>query len=478
MSLYARGLQENVFKYFEIVSSIPRGSGNCEAIADYLVAFAIEHSFKYFRDEYNNVIIYRNPTKGFENRPTVILQGHTDMVCEKNKDVDFDFINNSLNLCYEDGMIYAQGTTLGADNGIAIAIILSLLDDVTLSLPCIEAVFTSDEEIGMIGASNLNLSLLKGRKFINLDADNEGEFIVGCAGGNAVKCEIPISREYSDCKSFQVSVCGLKGGHSGVEINSGRANSNHILARFLQFLSNRCLYKIIGFNGGLKDNVIPSYSYAKISIDDYKILRKCKEEFINEVKKEFLITDPNINIEISECMNSCNALDNESTKKLIDFILIAPNGVTNLYNSDREFVETSLNLGIVNSFNDKIELIYGVRSCFEHKKMLINDILEKLCVLYGAKCSVFGDYPAWQRIENSELVSLFKDSYENICGGSPKIVSIHAGLECGFFAGEIKDLDCISIGPNIYDIHTPNERLDVESVRTLRKLLVDVLSNI
>ena len=467
-----------IFEYFEKISSIPRGSGNCKAIADYLVKFADNLKLKHYRDEFDNVIIVREASKGFENNIPVILQAHTDMVCEKDNDVEFDFFNDKLNLQIKDGYISANGTTLGADNGIGVSVILALISDETLSLPYIEAVFTSDEETGMVGASKLDASCLKGKRLINIDGDREGEFIIGCAGGNVTKCTLPIAREEFHGKYYQISVKGLKGGHSGIDINSGRANANVILANFLNYLSNKTEFRLVSINGGKKDNVIPSFSLAEIILSDFDVLYECQIDFLKNIKAEYSFSEPDLNIEISECACDCYPMDLYSTRSVIDFILISPNGIVELNKNDSSLVDTSLNLGILETRGDCVEISYCVRSGLNHNKYILNERLSKISRFYNCEYTIEGDYPAWEHSNESELISLFTDAYKKTCGTNSEVLTIHAGLECGIFASKIEGLDCISIGCDLEDIHTTRERVNINSVNNLWNMIVSVLTHL
>lgn len=468
---------KNVFAYFEEFSGIPHGSGNTKIAADWLVEFAKTHSLEFHRDAFNNVIIIREASNGYETIAPVILQGHIDMVCEKESFSDIDFITDGISLELSRDFISAKGTTLGADNGIAVAMMLAVLSDVTLALPRIEAIFSSDEEIGMIGASNIDVSPIKGKRMINIDGDKEGEFITGCAGGNVSVCKLPISRQEYQSDCYRICVKGLKGGHSGIEIDSGRANSNIILARFLKEFSKQAEFRLISFDGGLKDNAIPVFSVAKISTSEYKLLRCMSREFVDSIKSEYSSIDSDIEIEISMCQYD-TPMDSKSGKDVIDFVLLAPNGVVDMSKSIPGLVETSLNLGILKTDENNVCFSYCVRSSINAKKVMLCDRLEILCSRFGAEFFIEGDYPAWEFSEDSALVKVFSDSYLEVNGINPNIITIHAGVECGVFSAKIPGLDCISIGPDLYDIHTPQERMSIDSVKRTWDLLIKVLTNI
>lgn len=467
----------SVFNYFKQICKIPRGSGNCGAIADMLVSFAKHNNLECFRDKHDNVIIIKEASMGKEGLKPVILQGHTDMVCEKIPDYDFDFLKNGIELNFDGDYITANNTTLGADNGIAVAFMLAILSDVTLSLPRIEAVFTSDEEIGMIGAMHLDVSPLKGRRMINLDCDKEGEFIIGCAGGVVSDCVIPVKREAYDGDAYQITVSGLKGGHSGEKIDCGRANADILLVRLLQQISKEIDFRLISIDGGLKDNAIPSKAYAKIISSDYNIIRNNVVKFQNDICNEFRLTEPDVRIELSQCEYS-KPMDSFSMSNVLDFLILAPNGVQDMSKNIEGLVETSLNLGILSTDIDSVSVSYCVRSSIESKKNLVCEKLSKLCNLYGGSFSVEGNYPAWEFYNNSELVSIFENTYQNMFKSKPKILTIHAGLECGVFVSKIPGLDCISIGPDLDEIHTPYERMNVLSVKRTWDMLINILTNI
>lgn len=466
-----------VFKYFEEICSIPHGSKNTKKISDWLVNFAKEQGLWYIQDEFDNVVIKKAATKGYENVEPVILQGHIDMVCEKAPDCTKNMDVEGLDIAVDGDFVYAKGTTLGGDDGIAVAMMLEILASDKYEHPDIEAVFTSDEEIGLIGATNLDMSVLFAKKLINIDSESEGVFTVGCAGGNRTECEIPVCYSDFDGEYVTVKISGLLGGHSGVEIDKGRANANILLGRVLSLISDKTEIRIVSVNGGLKDNAIPREAVAVIkTVSKEAVYSVCKDAE-NEFKLQYRDSDRDVFVSISDDGYG-EAFDAESTEKIIRFLNETPNGIIKMNEHIHGLVQTSLNLGILKTENAIVRASFGVRSSVDAEKA---ELVEKLKTLTEKLCgniSVSGDYPGWDYTGKSELedimVSVFKKQY----GYEPKVITIHAGLECGLFSAKIKKLDCISIGPDIHDIHTSAERMSVSSVQRVFKMVVEVLKQL
>lgn len=465
---------KKVFEYFEELCSVPRGSRNSAPVAGWLVSVAVRLGLDYTKDKYDNVIIRKKASMGYEDAPPVILQGHTDMVCEKDASVDFDFEKDPLRLCYENGVISATGTTLGADNGIAVAMMLAILSDDTLCHPKIEALFTSNEEIGMIGAMGLDASSLEGRRLVNIDSEDEGVFTLGCAGGNVTECVLPIRREAFDGKYYKVSVTGLLGGHSGTEINKGRANANILMSRVLSMAASAAELRICSVSGGTKDNAIPCEAEAVVAVKDEKALSDAvglmQQTFANEYKK----TDPDILVSF---MSTAPQLptDAESTLKTLSLVSVAPNGVQEMSRDIDNLVETSLNLGILSTGHEEVRVSYCVRSSVESRKLMITERLSLITKALGGYTSVSGDYPAWEYKAESSLRDLISGVFRQQYGRDPVCEIIHAGLECGILSSKIENLDCISIGPDLKDIHTCREHFLPDSVLRVWNLLIEVL---
>ena len=467
---------ENVFKYFEEICGIPHGSENMNAIAEYCVKFAESHSLKVIRDDADNVVIFKPASAGYENSKPVILQGHLDMVCQKTEDCKIDFSKDGLDLFIDGDLIGARDTTLGADNGIAIAMILAILESDTLSHPEIQAVFTTDEEIGMIGAGKLDMNILSAKRMINLDAEEDDAVTVSCAGGSDFRTVIPFNRIKKSGTKVIVTLKGLQGGHSGVEIHKGRVNADILAGRFLNHISDISDFDIISINGGDKGNAIPNLCRIELCVNNPHTFKKNSEMYLEILKKEIYEREKGFEaiIEIRE-EDEFEVLHPEIRDKIIFILLCVPNGIIEMSAEIDGLVETSLNLGVLSTESDKITLLFTLRS---NKKSALGFLEEKLKTFFKVvPCEVYtsGHYPPWEFKENSELQTLYKEVYESICRVAPKVEAIHAGLECGVFASAIKGLDCIAIGPALYDVHTINERLSISSAERIFNVLISLL---
>lgn len=470
---------KKVFEYFEKICSIPHGSGNMKEISNFLAHFAKENSLKYILDAKNNVIIYKNATSGYENKEPIILQGHIDMVCQKDDTYNIDFEKDGLDIYIDNDFIKAKGTTLGADNGIAVAMILAILDDKTLKHPPIEAIFTTDEEIGMIGAGGLPFEALQGKKMINLDNEEIDTIVVSCAGGSDFLMHIPTCYKTTTGTKIIFNIKGLKGGHSGIEINNCRTNANMLAGRILNRIKNICDFDIIKVNGGTKANAIPNSFFAEIVTQNPELFCSSAKEYIKTVKYEISDREKNFVTEILSGENGeFKAIDKASKEKLIFTLLCAPNGVMEMSSTIDNLVETSLNLGILNTDDEKITLHFALRS---NKKSALYALEERL-VAFASQLNIefdaFGHYPPWEYKNNSELQEIYKKAYIEKFNKEPKVIAIHAGLECGVFSDNIQDIDCISIGPDIFDVHTTKERLDINSTKQLFDLLLMLIERI
>lgn len=474
MSIFENCEPKNVLHYFEKLCSIPRGSGNCGNVATWLETFAYSHGLKVIRDKSNNVIIFKEASRGREALAPLILQAHTDMVCEKESGSNINFDTDPINIIVECDVVRAKSTTLGADNGIGVALILAILADDNLVHPKIEAVFTSDEEIGMVGASALDVSVLKGTRMINLDSEDEEVFIVGCAGGNVTKNTIPIARDDFEGKYYELRIAGLTGGHSGADIDKYRANSNVLMGRLLLAISKSTQMRLGSINGGNKDNVIASDTSAVIAITDEialnNILTQMRAAFLNEYK----LTDPHMTISVSG-VGKTPVMSEESTRKIVFLLALSPDGIQSMSSDIEGLVQSSLNLGILKTTDNNVEFSHCVRSSLETQKQMICDRLCALCSNLGGHSEIDGDYPAWEYEPDSELRELMAEIYKKQRGSEPKLSAIHAGLECGLFTAMIPNLDCVSCGPNLADIHTPRERFYISSVKNLWDMLVETL---
>lgn len=466
---------ERVFYYFNELCKIPHGSGNMDAIADYCVNFTKEHNLKYNRDNANNVIIYK-PTANYPN-DAVILQGHLDMVCQKDSESDIDFLKQGIAAYCDGDFLKAKNTTLGADNGIAVAMILSILENDDLAIPSIEAVFTTDEEIGMIGAKALDTSLLKANKMINIDSEDDNVLTVSCAGGSDFCAVLPIDRNQKSGTEITVTLKGLKGGHSGVEIDKKRINANTLAGRFLNYMKNRCDFDIISINGGDKANAIPNYCQIKLCSNCADEFKTEAYEYINVIKSEISAREPDFDAQITlGSQDNFSVLSNKND--IIGVLIGTPNGIIEMSAEIENLVETSLNLGILATKENEITLQFALRSNKQSALDFLEEKLQTFFEKYPCKTDIGGKYPTWEFKENSNLQKLYCEVYSEQTGNQPKVEAIHAGLECAVFSSKIKDLDCIAIGPTIFDAHTTNEKLSISSTKKIFNILTDVLTKL
>ncbi len=470
---------QRVFYYFEQLSAIPHGSENMDKIAEFCVNFAIDHGLKYIRDNANNVIIYKNGTADYENSKPVILQGHLDMVCQKTPDCDIDFENDGLELLVDGDFLTAQGTTLGADNGIAVAIILAILEREDISHPPIEAVFTTDEEIGMIGARALDMSALKSTRMINLDSDAEGIVTVSCAGGSDFVAKLPIQTHKVHGTSVTIEVLGLKGGHSGVDINKNRSNANMIAGRIISCISPKLPFNIININGGDKPNAIPNSCKIEFCVKDTDLFCKEVKLSFDCIKEEISDCEPDFDIKITvnNTAEFC-VFDYNVQNKISTILLCAPNGVMEMSAGIPGLVQTSTNLGILMTTKDSIIFHFALRSNKQSALVHLENRLIALFKAFDIPYETFGYYPPWEYREISPLRDIYCSVYRDTFSTDPKIEAIHAGLECGVFDSAINNFDCIAIGPALYDIHTTRERLSVSSTANFYDLLIKILGKL
>ena len=456
---------KRVFYYFEELCKIPHGSGNTKQISDYLVSFAKEHGLEYVQDEMNNVVIYKPATEGYEDAPAVILQGHMDMVCEKRPDVDHDFTKDPLNISVKDGYVTANGTTLGGDDGIAVAYGLALLESKDLAHPALEVLITVDEEIGLLGAEGFDCSVLKGKRLINLDSEAEGSLWISCAGGLSGISTIPVQRVEAEGQKAAVKITGLMGGHSGAEIDKKRANANVLMGRFLYSLQQETAYEIISLAGGQKDNAITREADAELLVEDINSVKACAEKLQKGFREEYAGTDEGITVEITDLgVASAKVLHPTSREKVLFFLMEVPFGIQKMSGSIDGLVETSTNIGIVKLGEDEFLGSSSVRSSVEAAGAALSDKICYLTEFLGGEYTVQGAYPAWEYRKDSPLRDQMVEVYEEMYGEKPNVVAIHAGLECGLFYKKIEGLDCVSLGPNMKDIHTSEEVLDLSLI--------------
>ena len=468
----------SVFGYFEQLCAIPHGSGNTKMISDYLVNFAKEHGIRYIQDELNNVLLFADGTCGYEDHAPVILQGHMDMVCEKDADCPIDMEREGLDITHDGEYIFANGTTLGGDDGVAVAFALALLADPTIAHPPIEVIITVDEEVGMEGATGVDLSMLKGRTMINLDCENEGVFTVSCAGGARGTITLPLQRRavYGPC--VKLTVEGLQGGHSGVEIHKNLGNANKIMGEFLSRVQKLMPLCITDITGGAKDNAIPRACQVTLVAMGSHIERinDVAAQLQEEVRATFDEPEARIYGDDVDALGG-NALSTQDSAKVIALLCSAPNGVQSWSQDIEGLVQTSLNLGVVR-LGDALRMTFAVRSSVNQEKRELLAQLQELAKLFDAQYSEMGDYPAWEFKKDSHLRDTMVRVFERMYGKTPVVEAIHAGLECGILSDKLPGLDCVAIGPDMQDIHTSRERLHIASTRRSWEFLLEILKEL
>lgn len=474
MSVLSELEPKKVFYFFEELCRIPHGSYNTKAVSNYCMQFAAERGLEADQDDTNNVIIRKKGTPGYENSAPVIIQGHLDMVCEKIPGVEHDFRKDPLELVIEDGFVTANGTTLGGDDGIAIAMTLAILDSDDIQHPPIEAVFTTEEEVGMEGARNLDISKIKGDMLINIDSEEEGILTVGCAGGFRFDAMLPIAYESVQGTVLSVRIHGLSGGHSGAMIHLQRGNANKLMGRLLNHICQQQSVRIVELGGGNKDNVIPADHTAKIVVADADAVKALIYEMEQIWKQEFGKDEPGLTVDITEDTAE-HMMDETSTDRVIAYLELMPDGVVAFEREIEGQVETSLNTGVVKTEVERVMVTHLVRSSVESKKTELKERLYRLVRMLGAEGVDRDEYPAWAYKANSVLRTRMVEIFKEVYGKEPKVVTIHAGLECGIFMGKRPELDCVSIGPDLFDIHSFNERMDIKSVERTYKYLLEVL---
>ena len=468
----------SVFRYFEEICAIPHGSRNTKAISDYLVAFAKEHNLKYIQDESNNVILFGPGTCGMEDHAPVILQGHMDMVCEKDASCPLDMAVDGLDLMHDDRFVYAKGTTLGGDDGIAVAYALAILEDNTIAHPPLEVIITVDEEIGMLGANAIDLSMLRGRTLINLDSEEEGIFTVSCAGGATSVISLPVERKavYGPC--VRLTVDGLQGGHSGAEIHKNRANANKVMGEYLSRIQKLMPLCLTSFSGGSKDNAIPRSCQATVVAMGIGIERinDVAAQLQAEIREKYDEPEATVQAFDVDALGG-NSLTTSATSDVISLLCACPNGVQSYSQDMPGLVQTSLNLGIA-KLGDQFTATFSVRSSVNQEKEELIRKLRELTDFYNGSYSQSGTYPAWEFRKDSPLRDTMVRIYQEMFGKEPQVLAIHAGLECGLLGDKLPGLDCVSIGPQMHDIHTSREKLEIASTERTWNFLLEVLKNL
>ena len=481
MSVLSSIEPQNVFHYFEEICSIPHGSGHTDVISNYLTAFAEAHELKYIKDASNNVIIFKPGTSGYETSAPVILQGHMDMVAVKEKDCPINMDTDGLKLKLENGIISAEGTTLGGDDGIAVAYALAILAADDIPHPALEAVFTVGEEVGLTGATALDASDLTGKILMNMDSENDGIFLIGCAGAATVACCLPVKKETVSGQMYDWHIDGLMGGHSGMEIDKERANANKAFGRFLAYCMEKTGLSIVSANGGEKENAIAKQCDAVLVVpeEDIAAFEDAVSAFETILKKEHHFTDPDLHIYVEKKeYGEYEALDKETAQKLMALLIHLPNGVQKRIPEFPDSVQTSLNMGTLEQAEDEISMTFSVRSSVTSEKEWLMSQMEHLTKAFGGYCRISGVYPAWEYQEDSAIRPLMIETYEEITGKKPETEAIHAGVECGIFSEKLPGLDCISYGPQINDIHTTRESISVSSVKRNWALTLAVLKKL
>ena len=471
---------QSVFHFFEEISRIPRESGSTRAVSDWTVRFAQDRGLRRCQDTLGNVIIWKDGSPGYEDHPAVMLQGHLDMVCVQDPGTGHDFANDPLDLYVEGDWIGARGTTLGADNGIAVAMILALLDDSTLAHPPIEAVFTVDEEVGLLGAKDLDCSQLAARRLINLDSEEEGILTVSCAGGARCDLKLSLPAERKSGIICEVLVSGLPGGHSGAEIHKNYANANRLLAQCLMEVPD---LRLVSLQGGKQDNAIPSGARAVVHLPREASTDAAQKIYaaFDSANAAYYTPDsaePTCGVSFEYTHILPESLSPEDSRKVLELILAAPNGVQAMSQDIPGLVQTSLNLGILRLEGGKLRLSWSVRSSVAAEKEELIGALQALAEQCGGSFDRRGDYPAWEFRKDSPLRETMVQVFRELSGEEPKVEAIHAGLECGLFAGKLERLDAVSIGPDMRDIHSPREKLSVSSVGRTWAYLTAVLARL
>ena len=464
-----------VLGYFEEICSIPHGSGNTKQISDYLVAFAKEHNLHYVQDELNNVILFGPGTCGYEDHEPVILQGHMDMVCEKDADCTIDMDTEGVDVAHDGEYIFAKGSTLGADNGIAIAYGLALLADPTIPHPPLEVVCTVDEETGMYGAEGIDLSCLKGRRMLNIDSGHEGSIIVSCAGGARADVTLPVTRRavYGPC--VRLTVEGLEGGHSGSDIHMNRANANKVMGEFLRRVQELMPICITKFKGGNKSNAIPrSCEVTLVALGIYiERINDIADQLQKEIREQFNEPYAIVRGDDVEALGG-NALTTECTANVIALLNEIPCGVLEWVNEAKGQVKTSMNMGIVN-LEENLQIVLSARSSVNKDKGKLMARMKEVVEAHNGQYDFAWECAAWEFKENSPLQDTLKDVYQRMHGKLPNILTIHGILECGALCAKIPGLDCVSIGPNMHDLHTSRERLEIASTKRTWDYILEIL---
>lgn len=472
---------KKMFHFFEEICQIPHGTFDIGRISDFLTDFAKKRNLEVIQDKTGNVVIKKPGTAGYENSAPVILQGHMDMVCDKRPESVHDFKKDPLKLRIVDGSVMATDTTLGADNGIAVAIGMALLDSDDIPHPPLEVLFTADEEIGMGGATAIDMSLFKGRMLINLDSEDEGIFTAGCAGGINFYNQIPVKKQQADGTAVTIRVHDLLGGHSGIEIDQQRGNANKMMGRLLNRIERDVDFVIAEINGGSKANVIAFDCTARLIVqpEDAAKVKDFAEDMKETWAAEFMGDEPTMKVDVAvEDHVSAMSFDKDSTGRVISYLIVSPDGVIEYNRKIKGSVETSLNIGILETAEDYVRASYQIRSSLESKKVQIREQLEQCAKVVNGESVITGEYPAWQYNPESKLRTIMVETFQDMYAKEPEVVTIHAGLECGLFLGKCPELDCVSIGCDLKNVHSFNESVDIASAARTWDFVKEVLARL
>ena len=476
MEYIVKGYQpQRLFAFFEEICAIPHGSGNEAGIADYLVEFAKARGLEYHRDAVNNVFIKAPATPGLENRPAILLQGHTDMVCEKNNDTAHDFTRDGLKLFVEDGWLGARGTTLGGDDGIAVAMMMAILDGQTPH-PAVECLFTVEEEVGLLGAESFDYSRVGAARMINMDSEDEACVTAGCAGGLRTDLTIPVKHTKAQGTAVEIRLGGLAGGHSGADVHRGRANANKLMGRLLLALSREYDFNLCAIEGGSKDNAIPRECVALVCGKGLTMMPAKVAKLTNALKAELCAEDAGFTMQCNTVKLPEACLDKDSTARVICAVATVAVGVLAMSNNIAGLVEYSRNLGIIRTEQDSVHLTLSSRSAIESQLDASIDELDALAALSGGSARHHSRYPGWSYAKTSPIRDEYLAAYGALFGKTPEVSVIHAGLECGIIRSKLPEMDMISVGPNMRNIHSPDERLDLASCERFWQVISYILS--
>lgn len=469
---------QEVFYWFEEISKIPRESGNEKEISDFLVKFAKERNLEFYQDEAFNVIIKKAGTEGYENSKGIILQGHIDMVCVKEDDSNHDFTKDPIQLVLDGEFLRAKDTSLGADDGIAIAYGLAILDSNKIKHPPIELLATTNEETGMDGAAALKGDNISGEILLNIDSEVEGEFLVSCAGGANLFAEFDLSKEKNKDKGLKIEVLGLKSGHSGQEIIKQRGNAIKILGRILYEIKRKYVFKLAEIEGGTKHNVIPQKAKGVITSCHIDEIKEIVVDMSNKIKLEYFKEEPNLLIKISDIDNIEYEYSEITTNTIIDFLMIVPDGVQYMSKDIEGLVQTSLNNAVIREIDNKVSLNISIRSAMKSSLYEFINKIEALGRVLNVKILKTTEYPAWEFEKDSKVREIAIKTYRELNGKDPVISAVHAGLECGLLKEILPNADMISFGPDLYDVHSTGEKIRIKSVENVWNFTIKLLENL